>query len=468
MPSSQPIRKRHLIARSLVIGILLASAASSAAKADSVDTDNSQAAANVESVPAATAVAPTAANSALSTDSTAAETLKDQGSTKPAPTVRLHAEVVNRTSPELSKGIDDLNFAALDKIRRAELLEKEKHYRKGIAKLAASGRDLAELCTAYRGFEQSSEAADIILDEKVKLKSGPSVAYAKQKQSDTVHERIITSMMQIATGIGATDKDQSKAAIDEGVAELAELTDKEQAQKTAEMLKNWCQSQKVVFPPLFSGPMQIQAECKDVIGRAIQQDQVVKQITASLHKYNGRSKFARATAKVVNTTLSIAALSPTLISPASQIAWTAYIMTQGGPEESKLLKEVYLAKRFENRFQTLNSETSLAVNSYNSALISQNSPLLAFSQFMVGQLCEPPVPAVRSNEVAGKETGVVSKVSAGKPGKVANKDSSNPDDIAVKDSNFPMYIHSNEGAEQDSASKPGEVASKGSSTGTPQ
>ena len=337
--------------------------------------------------------------------------------TKASKTVRLRAEVVERNSPDMSQLIVGLNDAAEEKIRQAELLDKEKHFKKGIAKLAASSRDLAELCTAYRGFEQSSEAADVILDEKLKLKSSSAVAYAKQKQADEVHERLVTAMMQIATGLGTTDAAKGTADVDEGRAEIETLTDKESADKAVERLRAWCQTQKVAFPAPLDGPMQIQAECKDVLGRAIQQDHVVQQIAGSLHKYNGRSKFARATAKVVNTSLSIASMSPTIISPASQIAWTAYIMTQGGPEESKLLKEVYLAKRFETRFQTINSETSLAVNSYNSALLTQNSPLLAFSQFMVSHLCDPPAPPVAPQA----EKGLGKKLFASSLKKVALK-----------------------------------------------
>jgi hypothetical protein len=354
--------------------------------------------------------------------------------TKATKTLRLRAEVVERSSPEMAQVIEGLNDAAQEKIRQAELLDKEKHYKKGIAKIAASSRDLAELCTAYRGFEQSSEAADVILDEKLKLKSSSSVAYAKQKQADDIHERLVTAMMQIATGLGTADETKSIESINQGKAEIETLTDKETADKAVEKLRKWCQSQKVAFPAPLDGPMQIQAECKDVLGRAIQQDHVVNQIASSLHKYNGRSKFARATAKVVNTSLSIAAMSPTIISPASQIAWTAYIMTQGGPEEAKLLKEVYLAKRFETRFQTLNSETSLAVNSYNSALLTQNSPLLAFSQFMVSHLCDPPAPpaAPEPDKGMGKKVASSLKKIAFKAPQASGKSSEDVEQVAPK------------------------------------
>ena len=388
MISLQPSRKRHLTACSLLAGILLACPASYAS--DDTNTDKSAAA--------------------------------DKSSTPPL-TVRLRAEVIDCANPELAKNIDDLSKFALDKIRQADLLEKEKHYKSGMSRLIASSKDIAELCTAYKGFEQSSEAADIILEEQLKLKSGSAVAYLKQKKADNTHEQLITSLMQIATGLGMTDPEQSKATIREGITELEKLTDKEQAEKAAEMLKNWCQSQKVLFAHPMA-PMQIQAECHDIVGRAIQQDCIVNDVKASLHKYNRRSKLARTTAKVVNTTLSITSLSPTMISPASQIAWTLFIMTQGGPEESKLLKEVYLAKRFENRFQMLSNETNLAVNSYNSALMSQNAPLLAFSQHMIGQLCQPsPASAVN---LASKLPGAKSGDAATKPvSKESDKDTNN-------------------------------------------
>lgn len=303
--------------------------------------------------------------------------------------VRLHAEITNYFNPEFNKQIDDMINFAHAREQRDELLKKEKHYKKPTQKLVSMGKDLAELCTAYRGFEQSSEAADVILDEKTKLKSASAVAYVKQHQQDLLHATILTAMMQIAAGLGMSDDNQKSQTIKEGTACLEELTDKEHADKVVETLSSWCNGISPTFKDPLVGPLQVQAECKDVTRRAIQGDQTVKEIVGSLHKYNKRSKFARTTAKVVNTTLGITALSPTIISPISQVAWTAYIATQGGPEESKLLKEVYLAKRFESRFQTLNEEAHLAVNSYTTAQSTKNAPLLAFSQYVLNQLCQP-------------------------------------------------------------------------------
>jgi hypothetical protein len=406
MLSLNSVRKHRLTAYSLLLGLLLTGSGSYAAQTSEAQT--SPTTATPVLTVAATAPAPDASPPAgiAANDSPAAA---PAGSGKEAPTLRLRAEVTEFAGGELSKSIDDLEKAATEKIRRAELLAKEKHYKSGMARLVASGKDLAELATAYRGFEQSSEAADIILNEKVKLKSGSAVSYLKQKQSDDTRQRTITALMQLATGFGTADQEQGKAAVSDGIAELADLTDRDQAEKTAEMLKSWCQSQKVLFHPPLAGPIQIQAECRDIISQAMQEDHVIKGLKASLHRYNKRSTLARTTAKVVNTTLSITSMSPTFIAPASQIAWMAFIMTQGGPEESKLLKEVYLSKQFESRFQTLNNETSLAVNSYNAALMSQNPALLAFSQYVIGQLRHPPQPETQSASPDGKLAGVSRK-----------------------------------------------------------
>jgi hypothetical protein len=313
--------------------------------------------------------------------------------------VRLHAEITNYLNPEFNKQIDDLISVAHDKQQRSQLLIKEQHYKKPTQKILSMGRDLAELCTAYRGFEQSSEAADVILDEKTKLKNAAAVAYVKQKQHDKLHAAVLTAMMQIAAGLGMSDEAQKSEAIKEGSYLLEELTDKDHADKTVEMLSQWCNGISPTFRDPLGGPLQIQAECKDVTKRAVQGDAAVKEIANSLHKYNKRSKFARTTAKVVSTTLSITALSPTIISPISQVAWTAYIATQGGPEQSKLLKEVYLAKRFESRYQTLNEEATLAVNSYNTAQTTKNAALSAFSQYVLSQLCQaPPAPELADKD----------------------------------------------------------------------
>jgi hypothetical protein len=302
-------------------------------------------------------------------------------------------EISECATPALDREIDDLVAEAIVQTNNhGKLKNSEQHYNRVLQKLVASGKEVAELTTAYKGFERSSEAADVILNEKVKLKSKASVAYAQQRQADLLHAKIVAAMMQIAMGCGLESKEESVLAEREGYDELAQLVGEDQASATVQFLSSWCEQQPksilVEYQPL-AGPLQINAERDRIMRHAMDSDTVMVQIKTGLHKFNRRSNFARATAKVVNTSLSIAALSPSFISPAAQVAWCAYIMTQGGPEEAKLLKEIYLAKRFESRWHMLDQEASLALSSYNTAVYAHNPALLAFSQFIMARTAEP-------------------------------------------------------------------------------
>jgi hypothetical protein len=305
----------------------------------------------------------------------------------------FHEGVVQFVSPSLDQQIDELVAEAINVARNRSLLdEREHHYNKYVHRMIASSKDIAELATSCRGFEQSSEAADIILDEKLKLKSKAAVALAKQRQANELQSKIIAALMQVAMGYGLKDATESEAAVKQGHDALVNLVGEDKAAATQHLLSDWCDRQKnfeVSELKPVGGPLQMKSETDGIMERAISNDVCINEIKTSLHKYNGRSKLARATAKVVNTGLSVAAFSPTFVSPAAQVAWVAYIMTQGGPEESKLVKEVYLAKRFESRWQMLSEETNLALNSYNTAVYTHNAPLVAFSEFLVSRICAP-------------------------------------------------------------------------------
>jgi len=337
--------------------------------------------------------ASTPAASTLSASTPAASTPATDTATVSSSKRVFKEGVVQFASPSLDHQIDDLVSQAVDIAQNRALLDnREHHYNKYIHRMVASSKDIAELATSCRGFEQSSEAADIILDEKLKLKSKAAVALAKQRQANQLHSKVVAALMQMTMGYGLKDATESEAAVKQGYDSLVNLVGEEKASSTQHVLADWCDRQKNFelseLKPV-AGPLQMKSETEGIMERAVNNDVCISEIKTSLHKYNGRSNLARATAKVVNTGLSLAAFTPTFISPAAQVAWVAYIMTQGGPEESKLVKEVYLAKRFESRFQMLSDETNLALNSYNTAVYTHNAPLVAFSEFLVSRITAP-------------------------------------------------------------------------------
>jgi hypothetical protein len=376
---------------------------------------------SAKTLDAATAAVPTPASPSVDPASTATVDLTKimtETTTTPAPkTTKLFREEIRQfASPALDEQIDKLVEDAVVEAGNKKLLEeKEHHYNKFVQVAVASSKDIAELATSYKGFEQSSEAADVVLEEKIKLKSRASVAYAKQHQRDLLHAKVVASMMQIALARGLKDQSEGKAAEAEAVTQLTGLVGADKTAKTVALVNEWCEHCQDNLAPdsqPIVGPIKMKSESDKIMKTAMASDEIVGEIKGKLHKYNGRSNLARATAKVVNTTLSLAAFTPTFISPAAQVAWCAYIVTQGGPEESKLLKEVYLAKRFESRWQMLNEEANLALNSYNTGIYTHNPTLLAFSQFLISRMGEP-VPADAAAEAPATKASATTTASPG-------------------------------------------------------
>lgn len=305
----------------------------------------------------------------------------------------LQGEVSDVHYAQLEQRFNELTNIAIERREDTqELNRKHKHFNGILSRTWHGTRDIIELCTEYQGFEQSSEAADIILGEKLKIKSKASADYVKQMIRDQTERNLLCVLMQLAEGLGVSDQEQSQAEVEQGMSRLKELVGDSEAENTLKVMKEWSQSigvEPVNFSRRPWNILEAQQQTKSVLDKAMKHDSVVSEIKTTLHKrYNQRSNLARVTAKVMNAGLSIAAFSPTLISPAAQLAWTVYIATQGGPEESKLLKEVYWAKRFESRYVTLNAYSTLAVNSYNTAIMTKNGSLLAMSDWLMNRIDE--------------------------------------------------------------------------------
>jgi hypothetical protein len=132
--------------------------------------------------------------------------------------------------------------------------------------------------------------------------------------------------------------------------------------------------------------LSLRRKSQQLLATSLESDDVVESIQSRLHKFNHHSNFMRAASKFVNTTLSLAALSPTVASPAAQAAQFVFVACTGGPEEKKLLKEVYLDRCFESRFERLSQESMLTVNNYNNAILTRNPVLFACSQALIAGL----------------------------------------------------------------------------------
>jgi hypothetical protein len=311
--------------------------------------------------------------------------------------------------------VDQLLDSALEHDPQTKILNKAvSHYRTKTQVVVAETKDTLDYLIPYRGFGPSSEAGDIILDEQMKLKSRASAEYAKQRHIDDTHIKVVSNMMQLAMGMGNPDTKKGSDSVAEGYASLKELVGAEEADRTLSMLKSWTLELEVPASVYAQGAWDVkerQDKLKTVLSTALEQDAVLHEITKRVHKYNHKSKFARASAHIVETVLGAAALTPTFVGPAAKTALVTFVMATGGPESCKLLKELYLDKRFESRWKVLNEEAHMALENYHIAMLTHNPVLLACSESLIDQMAgEETVKTVFGTAVLPKQA-VASKES---------------------------------------------------------
>lgn len=307
---------------------------------------------------------------------------------KPA---RLDASINTSDGGNLvSRTVERLLETALDNDDQAKQLDKAVfHYRKASQRALAQTKDAADYIVPYRGFGPSIEAANLVTGEKISVKSRAAAEYARQKHVDETHIKVVSSVMQMAMGLGMSDPEKGAATIDSGFQSLKSLVGEEEATRTKETLAAW--SKEIVVPESVyaQGAWDVQLrqnKRKLVLEAALDNDEVLHQITKHLHKYGHKSKFTRMSSQVIQTTLATAALTPSFIGPAAKTALLAYVMATGGPESCKLLKELYLDKRFESRWKVLNEESHLALENYQIAILTRNPVLLACSESFVSEM----------------------------------------------------------------------------------
>lgn len=301
-----------------------------------------------------------------------------------------------------SQHIEQLLECAWNRDPSAKNLDKSvEHFRKKTQVAIAEGKDAANYVIPFRGFGPSSEAGDIITGEKLKIKSKASAEYARQKHIDELHVKVVSNMMQIAMGLGMDDQERGQAVTTSGVTALKQLVGDEEADRTRAMLAQMA-SQIQTNDEIFSKPawdvQERQKMHRQIMELSLDDDPVVHQIKKHIHKYNHRSKFAMVSSSVVQTMLGAASLTPTFVGPAAKTALVAFVMATGGPEQCKLLKELYLDKRLESRWKVLNEEAHMAVDNYQLAILTKNPVLLCYSESVVGQM----VGGHHVNEVFGR------------------------------------------------------------------
>lgn len=315
--------------------------------------------------------------------------------------------VTDIDSPE--KIIIDLMNSATERDTALKSLDhKTRQYDKGSSRAASKAKDMLNFVTAYKGFERSSEAADIILSEKLKPKSKAAVAYIKQRQQDFYATKIFSALTEMAAGLGTADTQRKDEIVRAAIEHLKPYVGDDSAKSAYDRMKAWSDA----LPPEALESMKpldvldTEKQVTAAVNGALSGDDVVGEIKQRLHKYNGRSNVLRVTAKVVNTTLSVAMFCPNIISPAAQVAYLAFCGATGGPEDAKLLNELYLDQRFQSRWKLYNHTATTAANNYSVGILSKNPVLTQFAKHALDTMTAP---AQESTAEADKGTASDSK-----------------------------------------------------------
>jgi hypothetical protein len=265
------------------------------------------------------------------------------------------------------------------------------HYRKKAPTLLSGAGDAANYLIPYRGFAPSSEAADIILDEKIKVKDRASAEYARQRFIDELHPQLVARVMQLAHALGIKDFVKREETIGRAMSSLQQMVGKQRAELALQKLTEWS---KLSLPETaYAGAAdwdveQFQTTAKRITKLGMDGDPVMQDIVNRLKKYNHHNAVSRVASHVIPGSLSVGTwLAPGWGIPiALEIINAGYVMATGGPEENKLVKELYYDKRVESRYRVINEETTLALTQYQAAVHTRNPALLICCESVLSQL----------------------------------------------------------------------------------
>ncbi len=292
--------------------------------------------------------------------------------------------------PFLNQEILTLVKSALENNANSRNADKAvRRYSTAASKTAAKSKDAINIIVPYRGFESSSEAGDIILEEKLKLKSLAAAEWAKQKELDDTQLNVASSMMEAAMGFGTKDENQQLKMLMRAHKKLSDLVGTDLAQDTVSKLAAWKKriaEPKGIFEAELWAPAEQEEKIKALVEAASKRDAVMLKIEKTVKKYNHKSKAAMAAGKIIEGGLGAACLVPSFVGPGAQVALTAYEMATGGSEENKLLRQIYLGKRRESRMRMLERKAQLALHNYEVGKASHNLVLMAVSESILDEM----------------------------------------------------------------------------------
>ena len=280
--------------------------------------------------------------------------------------------------------------------------------RKAASKVVSLGNFVLDL----RGFDWSVEGADVALEEKLTYKNESSKEFAVRRLRDQRELEAVSAVFQTSMASGMDNAARREKLLTAGNSRLVDLFGEDNSKQLVDSLQQIASVQTDRNSDQFGEAAawtvdEQQEKFKQIVESSIEKDSQIKEIMVRLHKFNTRSQFMRVTAKLVYTSLGLASFAPTFIAPVAEVSLLAFMTATGGPEQDKLLREMYLYKCLESRYKTIHEEAHLAVTNAQVAALTGNKPLAICSMEMVDRIAGAPTvakvfPTFDSQQVASK------------------------------------------------------------------
>lgn len=284
---------------------------------------------------------------------------------------------------------DEYDFAILRKIDTSPSFALRATRNGAATRGASKARSLVNFMLDTRGTDWSKEGADVAIDKKSDVSSETTKFYEDQIHRDDLHWQVVSLIARIASALG---DDSTPGSRDRAVADVNRLQQLIGVAETDIVMK-WfvgreAESARSEIPKTVRFDLPRILDAQDLMkAAALEQDSVIAALKKELLPYALKGKGKRVATKVAYSALGAAAFVPNWIAPIAELSFLSTMMANGGPEQDKLLKELYYSKRLERRYDLVEKELNLALNSREISVASGNAPLYRFSRELTEYLC---------------------------------------------------------------------------------
>lgn len=302
------------------------------------------------------------------------------------------ATQIIQTAPpaQLNHRAQRYDFAILDKIDTAPEFALRPQANGAGRRGASKARSLVNFMLDTRGTDWSKEGADVVVGKKSDLSSETTQFYLDQIHRDDLHWQVVSSIARVAGAYSnALTADSSVGSFNENAALLQQLIGARETERTIKWLTEQAMDDQQGKPPKQKWLDLAQLlDCQEAMNRtAMEKDAVLETIKRELLPFANKGKNKRIATKLAYSALGIASFVPNWIAPIAETTFLSTMMANGGPEQDKLLKELYFAKRLEKRHDLIGKEVSLALSCHQISIETGNTALLHFSQDLTAYLC---------------------------------------------------------------------------------